>query len=135
MKCFLILRGNNFRAFLIWEHEKIKVNWSSIVEGNLKAPFSLVIFRDTQERTWLLSQDYSTYSWSLLYNAECLASGVQSNIFRIFDMTWRRIEPWSPNPLANHLSRKKFLIHKDAVIAICLNFFYFFIHPKQANCH
>ena len=56
-----------------------------------------------QRRALLLSLDWSTLPLIRTLYCRVLSKEVSSTIFKVFGMTWPRIEPWCPGPLANTL--------------------------------
>ena len=80
---------------------KVKVKLATIVEGDLKAPFSIattprLVAEDTTPFTGLVHFTLDPYF--IMLSIKEAASGI---IFWIFGMTQSGIEPWSPRPLAN----------------------------------
>ena len=82
---------------------KNKVKLTTIVEGDLKAPFSIATTPRCRGGHYSIPWIASLYSWSLPYNAEFLAQRYQVTFFWVFGMTQPGIEPQSPEPLVNTL--------------------------------
>ena len=76
------------------------VKLTTIDEGDLKAPFSIITTPRCREGRYSFPWIVPLYPWSLPYNA-VLHKEASSTIFWVFGMTRPRIEPRSPGPLAN----------------------------------
>ena len=76
---------------------------ATVVDSDPIATFSIAITSRCREGRYSFPWITPLYSWSLPYNAECLASRYQVP-FWVFDMTEPGIKPQSPGQLANILS-------------------------------
>ena len=95
LKMFLVL------ILIIIIYILFKVKLATLVEGDLKAPFSLATTPRYRGGHYSVPWNVLLYPWSLPYNA--VLSKASSTIFWVFGMTWPGIEPWSSGPLANTL--------------------------------
>ena len=79
-----------------------KVKLATIVEGDLKAPFSIATTPRYRGGRYSISYIALLTPWYVPYNA-VLSKEVSSTIFKVFGITRPWIEPRSPGPLANTL--------------------------------
>ena len=97
-----------------WWDDISKVKLATLVEGDLKAPFSIATKPRCRGGHYSFRWIASLYSWSPPYNA-VLSKAASSTIFWVFGMAQPGIEPRSPRPLANTLLIKPIYL----IIIIC----------------
>ena len=71
-----------------------------VVEGDLKAPFSIASTPRCRGGHYSIPWIVPIYPWSLPYNTE-LSKAASSTNFWVFGIIRPGIEPWSPRPLLN----------------------------------
>ena len=76
---------------------------TTIVEGDLKAPFSIATTLGCREGRYSIHWIAPLYPWSVPYNAEWLSKAASSTIFWAFGMTRPGIKSRSPGSLMNTL--------------------------------
>ena len=79
---------------------KIKVKLATVVEGDLKAPFSIATKSRCRGGHYFLPRIPPLYPWYVSSNAECWTRKYQ---VPFFGMTRPRTEPWCPRPLVKTL--------------------------------
>ena len=85
----------------------------TVVGGDQKAPFSIAnYYTKLLGRALLLSLDCSTLPLIRTLYCWVLSKEVSIKFFKVFGMTWPRIEPRSPRPLANTLPTRPMSLYK-----------------------
>ena len=92
-----LTENSNLLPFCVF----VKVKLATLVEGDPKAAFSIVMTPRCRGERYPILWIAPLYPWSVSYNAGCKA--VTSTFIWVFGKTRPGIKPWPPGPLVNTL--------------------------------